>query len=101
MTRKLKNYIGGEWVEASAEAVIPVENPATCEIMADCPDSTADDVNQAVEAAVAGFEEWRRTPVLSRAQYMHHFKNLVEDNFEKISQVMVMESGKTIDEARE
>jgi malonate-semialdehyde dehydrogenase (acetylating)/methylmalonate-semialdehyde dehydrogenase len=100
MARKIKNYIGGEWVESAADKFIPVENPATCEIMADCPDSTVEDVNQAVAAAVEGFEEWRRTPVLSRAQYMHHFKNLVEDNFEKISQIMVKENGKTMDESR-
>lgn len=100
MVHKLKNYIGGEWVDSSATSYIPVENPATCEILAECPDSPDADVNDAVAAAVAGFEEWRQTPVLSRAQYMHHFKNLVEENFEKISKIMVQESGKTIDEAR-
>lgn len=100
MVHKLKNYIGGEWLDSSAKTFIPVENPATCEIIAECPDSPDEDVDAAVASAVEGFEEWRQTPVLSRAQYMHHFKNLVEDNFEKISKIMVQESGKTIDEAR-
>lgn len=100
MARKIKNYIGGEWLEASADTFIPVYDPANCELLADCPDSPVKDVNDAVAAAKAGFEEWRRTPILSRAQYMHHFKNLVEDNFERISKTMVQESGKTIDEAR-
>lgn len=100
MTRKVKNYIGGEWIESSTDTFIPVHNPANCETMAECPDSTVEEVNDAVAAAVEGFKEWRRTPVLSRAQYMHHFKNLVEENFEEVSKVMVEESGKTIDEAR-
>ena len=100
MVHKIKNYIGGDWVESRAESFIPVENPATCEIIAECPESPDEDVNDAVAAAVEGFEEWRQTPILSRAQYMHHFKNLVEENFEDISKVMVQESGKTIDEAR-
>jgi malonate-semialdehyde dehydrogenase (acetylating)/methylmalonate-semialdehyde dehydrogenase len=100
MANKMKNYIGGEWVDASSDATIPVHNPATCEVLAECPDSTVEDVNKAVASAKAGFEEWRRTPVLSRAQYMHHFKNLVEKRFEKIAKVMVQENGKTMDEAR-
>ncbi len=100
MTKTIKNYINGEWVDARATDVIPVHDPATCELLANCPDSNIDDVNTAVQAATDAFEEWRSTPILSRAQYMHHFKVLVEENFEDISQIVVKEHGKTMDEAR-
>ena len=100
MTEKLKNYIGGEWVEASTDRYVPVQNPATCEVLAECPESTAKDVDDAVAAAVDAFDEWRSTPVLSRAQYMHHFKNLVEERFEDLARMVVEENGKTLDEAR-
>lgn len=100
MSRVIKNYINGEWVESDASKFMPVHDPATCDLLATCPDSTARDVAQAVQAAKAGFEEWRSTPVLNRAQYMHHLKVLVEDNFEQISQIVVKEHGKTLDEAR-
>ncbi len=100
MARIIKNYIGGQWVESSAKTTTPVVNPATCEVLAECPESTYEDVDRAVQAAQEGFEEWRRTPVLNRAQYMHHFKVLLEERFEDIAKVMVQENGKTIDEAR-
>ena len=100
MADKMKNYIGGEWVESSTDTYIPVLNPATCEVLADCPDSTIEDVDQAVQAATEAFAEWRSTPVLARAQYMHHFKNLVEERFEDIAEIVVKENGKTLDEAR-
>lgn len=100
MTRKLKNYIGGAWVESSATETVPVHNPATCEVLAECPESTPQDVDRAVKSAREAFEEWRRTPVLSRAQYMHHYKSLLEDRFEDLSRLVVEENGKTIDEAR-
>ena len=100
MSRTIKNYVNGEWLESDGSEFIPVHNPATCELLATCPDSTAGDVARAVQAAKDGFEEWRSTPVLNRAQYMHHFKVLVEDNFEAISQIVVKEHGKTLDEAR-
>lgn len=100
MSRTIKNYINGEWLESSASELIPVHNPATCELLATCPDSMPSDVAQAVQAAKAAFEEWRSTPVLNRAQYMHHFKVLVEENFEAVSQIVVEEHGKALDEAR-
>ena len=100
MSRIIKNYIDGEWLESSASEFMPVHDPAVCELLATCPDSPPRDIDRAVQAAKAGFEEWRSTPVLNRAQYMHHFKVLVEENFEQISRIVVKEHGKTLDEAR-
>jgi len=100
MTKTIKNYVDGEWVDTTATDMIPVYDPATCEVLANCPDSNAEDVDVAVKAAKEAFDEWRSTPILSRAQYMHHFKVLVEENFEDISKIVVKEHGKTMDEAR-
>ena len=100
MSRTVSNYVDGEWVESGATDFFPVHDPATCELLANCPDSTAEDVDVAVRSAKAAFDEWRSTPVLVRAQYMHHFKVMVEDKFENISQIVVREHGKTMDEAR-
>ena len=100
MARKLKNYVGGDWVDSSSSVYTPVVNPATCETIAECPDSTRADVDAAVKAAQAGFEEWRRTPVLNRVQYLFRFKTIIEDRFEDIAKMVVEENGKTRDEAR-
>ena len=48
---RLKNFINGEWVEAKTEKYEQVPNPATGEILAEVPISTAEDVNDAVQAA--------------------------------------------------
>lgn len=100
MVKKLKNYIGGQWVESSATHYTPIINPATCDLLGECPDSPAADVDKAARAAAEAFDDWRRTPGLSRAQYMYRFKNLLEDRFEDIVKVVVSENGKTRDEAR-
>ncbi len=100
MVKRLKNYVGGRWVESTATIYTPVINPATCETLGECPDSTREDVDRAVQAAQAAFEEWRRTPVLNRAQYMYRFKALLEERFEDLARVVVEENGKTRDEAR-
>lgn len=100
MTTKLKNYINGRWVDSSATHYTPMQNPATCELLAECPDSPRADVDKAVKAAAAAFEEWRSTPVLSRAQYMFRLKAAIEARFEEFTAMVVKENGKTKDEAR-
>lgn len=100
MVQKLKNYIGGRWVESSAANYTPVHNPATCELLAECPDSPRVDVDKAVKAASAAYEEWRSTPLLNRAQYMFQLKTALEERFEELVAMVVKENGKTRDEAR-
>lgn len=100
MAKKLKNYIGGAWVESSATLFTPVVNPATCETLAECPESTRQDVDRAVRAANEAYDDWRRTPINSRTQYMHRLKDLLEERFEDLARQVVEENGKTIDEAR-
>jgi malonate-semialdehyde dehydrogenase (acetylating)/methylmalonate-semialdehyde dehydrogenase len=100
MTKVLQNYIGGRWVASSSTELIPVYNPATCEVIAQCPESTYQDVDDAVKAARAAFPEWRSTPVLFRAQYAYRLKNLLEERFEALAKMIVIENGKTLDEAR-
>jgi len=100
MTHRLKQYIGGEWVSSTSDQYTPVINPATCDVLAECPVGSLEDVDLAVKAAVAAFDEWRSTPILSRAQYMYRYKQVLEDRFEDLARIVVEENGKTRDEAR-
>jgi malonate-semialdehyde dehydrogenase (acetylating) / methylmalonate-semialdehyde dehydrogenase len=58
------------------------------------------EVDAAVQSAAAAFSEWRRTPPVSRARYLHRLIQLLEENFEELSIVQTKEHGKTIDESR-
>lgn len=100
MTKVLKNYVGGAWIASDSAATTPVVNPATCETLAQVPEGTRSDVDKAVAAAKAAFNDWRSTPVMSRAQYMYRFKTLLEEHFEEFAKIVVEENGKTRDEAR-
>lgn len=97
--QQLKNYIGGTWVESSAPETSNVVNPATNELLARVPMSTVE-VNRAVEAADAAFWAWRSTPPITRVRYLFRLKDLLEENFEELAQLITRENGKTIDESR-
>ena len=67
-----KNYINGEWVEASSRKAIENRNPAnTDELVGIFPASSAEDVNRAVDAAKEAFDKWRLTPAPKRAEILY------------------------------
>ena len=92
------DFIAGEW--RSVAGGTPVFNPSTGEVIAECPGGGADDVNAAVEAAAAAFPEWRDTPVVERARVMFRYRQLVEENFDRLCATVSREHGKTLAEAR-
>src|ERR1700720_308424 len=58
LPRKL--FIGGAWVDAETDATFETVDPAPGRVLANLPAGTAGDVDRAVRAARAAFEEsWR------------------------------------------
>ena len=98
--KKIKNYIGGEWVESKSSVTVDVVNPALMKVIGKVPRSNAEDVEIAVRAAKDAFPGWRRTTPLARSRYLFRLKYLLEENFEEISRIGTIEHGKTIDESR-
>jgi malonate-semialdehyde dehydrogenase (acetylating)/methylmalonate-semialdehyde dehydrogenase len=98
-TLEMQNYIDGFW-EPSEGEMKAVVNPATQQTVARVPISTADELDQAVQAAKVAYEDWRRTPPLARARCLLRLRDLMEENFEELSRIQTMEHGKTIDESR-
>ena len=96
----LQNFVGGSWQAATAQDSLEVNNPATSEMLARVPLSSADDVNRAVAAAVRAFDGWRRTPPTERIQYLFAFKQKLEEHFEDLARTITMEAGKTLTESR-
>jgi len=93
------HFIGGEWVAAGA-ATTPVYNPSTGEVIAQCPVGGAAEINAAVAAAAAALPAWRETPPVERARLFFRYRQLVEQNFDRLCQSVTREHGKTLAEAR-
>lgn len=96
---QLQNFVGGTWTESQGET-IAVLDPANGQSIATVPFSTRAEVDQAVRAAEAAFEDWRRTPVTERIQFLFRFKTLLEENLDDLACTITRESGKTLAESR-
>ncbi|WP_026908188.1 aldehyde dehydrogenase family protein [Paucisalibacillus globulus] len=97
-TKKLTNFINGEWV--NVEKTTPVINPATGETILDVPLSDADSVNAAVKAAKIAQKDWALVPAPQRAEVLYRVGYLLKERKEELSQLLTMENGKVIEEAR-
>ena len=59
-------YVDGSWVPSTGAGTIDVIDASTEEVYGRVAEGTADDVDRAVEAAVAAFEGWSQTPQQER-----------------------------------
>jgi alpha-ketoglutaric semialdehyde dehydrogenase len=98
-TRTYKNFIGGEWVDAVSGETFESTSPATGELIGVFPRSGAEDVDRAVEAAKAAYEEWRLVPAPARGEILYRFGALVREHKDDLALLMSREMGKVLPEA--
>ncbi len=95
----LSNAIGGALKASASRRTAPLFNPATGEQSGIVPLSSINELNDAVAAAKAALSAWANTPPLRRARFMFRFKELIEQNIDKIARAISAEHGKTHDDA--
>jgi aldehyde dehydrogenase (NAD+) len=101
MAERFKNYINGEWVNARSGEIFLNLNPAdTGDVVGEFPKSDIRDVNDAVAAASAAFERWRKTPAPKRAEIIFKAADILIKRKEEIAREMTREMGKIIKESR-
>jgi alpha-ketoglutaric semialdehyde dehydrogenase len=98
-TKAFQNYIGGEWLDAASGETFETTSPATGETLGTFPRSGSEDVDRAVEAAKAAYEEWRLVPAPKRGEILFRFGQLLTDEKDDLAQLMSREMGKVLAEA--
>src|SRR6202021_1856061 len=85
VTTEVKTYqmfINGEWVDSKSTKTFPVYDPSTEEVIAQVPDANSDDVNRAVAAAKAAFEEgpWASSTAQERGRVLFRLSEKIRSN---------------------
>lgn len=92
--------INGEWVDAVAGEREDVTSPFDGHVVGTVPLARAADATRAIDAAVSGFDRWRRTPAHERAAILMRAAALADERAENIANIMSGENGKSLLEAR-
>ena len=94
--------IGGKWVEAADGQTFATYNPANGEILAQVALAGAEDVNQAVSAARAAFEDgpWSTISPDDRSRLLWNLADLIETHADELAEIETLDNGKPLRIAR-
>jgi acyl-CoA reductase-like NAD-dependent aldehyde dehydrogenase len=78
---------------------MPVLNPATEDVVAQCPRASKEQLDAAVAAAKAAYPAWAATPLGERRKYIVQMADVIEANASELAHILTSEQGKPLTDA--
>ena len=97
---KDKCLINGQWLSAKNNETISVTNPADGEVVGNVPSLSANEVETAIEASNAAFQQWRKLTAADRSKILRKWFDLMIANADDLAMIMTSEQGKPLKEAK-
>lgn len=94
--KEYQNFINGKFDSAKQSERISVTNPATGKTISSVPESTADSMGQAIEAARAAQPAWEKEAAIARAQQLRSIATLIRENADMLAHTITEEQGKVL-----
>ena len=99
MAGKIKNLVGGRWVDAAEGKTLESLNPAnTDDVVGVVPASGKADVDEAVRAARKAYPPWRLMPAPKRGEILFRAAELIAKNKDSLGELVTREMGKILSE---
>lgn len=92
------HFIHGQ-IDTTSSRTQAVYNPSTGQVSKHVALASKATVEHAIAIAAAAFPSWRDTPLIKRVRIMFRFKQLLEENSEKICELIGQEHGKIAHDA--
>jgi len=95
-------FIGGEFAPAADGRQFATVNPATEEPLAQVAEAGQADVDRAVAAATAAYEQvWQPMPGRERAKYLYRIARIIQERAREFAVLESLDNGKPIRESRD
>lgn len=94
--QKIQNFIGGNYVDPVKGNYIDNVEPGTGKVFAQIPNSTRDDLEQAVIASKKAFPIWSTMSVDKRSRVLHKLADLIESNLDDLALMESRDNGKPL-----
>ena len=92
----IKNYINGQLLDPISKKYLDNFCPSTGKVYSYIPDSDAQDVEIAYQAAQQAFIGWSNTPKEIRANYLIEISRLIEKHLDKLALAESIDNGKPL-----
>jgi malonate-semialdehyde dehydrogenase (acetylating) / methylmalonate-semialdehyde dehydrogenase len=94
------NFLDNKFVPSQATKWIDLFDPATNNLVTRVPQSTANELQAAVDAAEKAFPAWKATSIMTRQQIMFRYVALIRENWDRLAASITIEQGKTFADAK-
>lgn len=95
-----QNFVDNKFIPSKSTQWIDLYDPATNNLVTRVPQSTDEEMKQAVESAQKAFPAWKATTVLHRQQIMFKYVALIRENWDRLAASITLEQGKTFADAK-
>ena len=95
-----KCYINGNWIDSYSGESLSVNNPANLKEIGTIPKCGTKETKEAIISANEALPKWRSKSARQRADILRNWFELILENKEELAQIMTIEQGKPINEAR-
>ncbi len=90
----LKMLINGEWIASGEAGSMDVVNPATGQVIGQCPKASPQQLDAALAAADEAFVTWSKTPGAERYMILRRAADLLRERAPDIARAITAEMGK-------
>ena len=97
---QLQMLIAGEWTNGKSGVTENVICPADGTILGELPHASKEDLDDALNSSLEGFNKWRSETPLNRQSILEKAAKILEREFDKNSQNLTREMGKPLAEAK-
>jgi malonate-semialdehyde dehydrogenase (acetylating)/methylmalonate-semialdehyde dehydrogenase len=98
--KRIPHLIAGEWRQSSCDSWIDVTDPATQDVLCQAPNTTPDEMEQAIASAKGAFKTWKDVPTPERARMMLRYQALLKEHHDELGEILAKETGKTFADAK-
>src|ERR1700742_2779130 len=96
------NFVDGREIEAGQGEMLDVRNPASGDVIARIPNSTAADIDRAMRSARAAFEgkAWGGMDIRARGRLVKKLADAFESNLDSLYGLETRNNGRPVNETR-
>lgn len=95
-----KNLVDGEWISSSSGNFIDINSPIDNSLVGRVPAMTVEEVDVSMESASKVQKEWKSIPLNAKADILYKAADLLIENIDELSHVMMMEIAKDMKSCR-
>lgn len=92
-------FINGEWRKSKSTKTFKVYDPATEEVIAELPDQTPEEIDEAIQITKEAFSSYKKTYPADRSRWLRNLYNLMMENLDDLAAIITWENGKCLSDA--